>query len=146
MIKRDILIIEDNENEAMLIREAIKDTLIQNNAHVVHDASEAIKILNREDEYLTIPRPDLIFMDLRMPSFNGFEFLQIVKNDPALASIPVIVMTGSDEESDIAQAYKLMANCYIVKPTNFTKYKKVVSATSDFWIGIAKLPMKDEQP
>ena len=142
MAKRDILIIEDNESDAMLMREAIKETLMENNVMLVNDATEAVKLLNKKEKYAKAPRPDLILMDLRMPNFNGFEFLQIVKKDPRFASIPVIVMTGSDEETDIAQAYKLMANCYIVKPVNFVKYKRVVSVINDFWLGVAKLPPK----
>lgn len=143
MTKHDILIIEDNESDAILMEEAARETLMQNNIFVVNRASEGIKFLNQQEDYADKPRPDLIIMDLRMPDLNGFEFLQIAKQDPRFAHIPIIVLTGSDEDTDIAQAYKLMANCYIVKPVNFTKYKKVVSVINDFWLGVAKLPPKD---
>lgn len=142
MIKHDVLIIEDNKSDAMLMREAIKDTLMGNNIHILPGAIEAIKFLNQQEEFIDKPRPDLIIMDLRMPGFNGFEFLDIVKKDPRFSNIPVIVLTTSDEESDIAQSYKMMANCYIVKPVNFVKFKKVVSIINDFWLGVAKLPPK----
>lgn len=142
MAKRDILIIEDNESDALLMQEALKDSLMDNNLFFMPDATLAIRFLNKQDDYKDAPRPDLILMDLRMPNFNGFEFLEVIKKDPRFSSIPVIVMTGSDDNSDIAQAYKLMANCYIVKPVNFVKYKRVVSVINDFWLGVAKLPPK----
>lgn len=141
--KHDILIIEDNQSDAILMQEAIKETMMENNVTIMNEATEAIKYLNQKDEYANAPRPDLILMDLKMPSFNGFEFLQIIKKDPRFSAIPVIVLTGSDDETDITQAYKLMANCFVVKPVNFVKYKRVVSVINDFWLGIAKLPPKE---
>ncbi len=141
--KHDILIIEDNQSDAILMQEAIKETMMENKVTIMNEATEAIKYLNQKDEYANAPRPDLILMDLKMPSFNGFEFLQIIKKDPRFSAIPVIVLTGSDDETDITQAYKLMANCFVVKPVNFVKYKRVVSVINDFWLGIAKLPPKE---
>ena len=141
--KHDIMIIEDNESDAMLMREAIKDTLMSNSVYILPEATEAIKFLNKEGDYADKPRPDLILMDLKMPNFDGHEFLQIIKKDPRFSSIPVIVLTASDSNDDVTKSYKLMANCYIVKPVNFVKFKRVVSVINDFWLGVAKLPPKE---
>lgn len=136
----DILIVDDNESDTMLMEEAIKDTMMANSVHIVHDAAEAINYLNKKHQYENSPMPDLILLDLNMPEFTGKEFLKVIKNDPRFAAIPVIILTGSENPKDITDSYRLGANCYIVKPANFMRFKKVISIINDFWLGIAKLP------
>ncbi len=136
----NILIVDDSKSDTMLVEEAIKDTAIANSVHVVHDAAEALNFLNKKKPYKDAPRPDLILLDLKMPNFNGHEFLRVVKADPLFLQIPVIVLTTSDAPEDIAESYRLHANCLIKKPVNFMKFKKVINVINDFWIGIATLP------
>ncbi len=139
----DILIIDDSESDTLLMEEAIKDTMVNNNIYIVHEASEAIKFLNKKEKYKDAPRPDLILLDLKMPDFDGHELLRIIKKDPRFEFIPVIVLTTSSDPHDIAQSYKLLANCFIIKPVDFKKFKQIISVINDFWLGIARLPPKD---
>ncbi|MGH1399328.1 MAG: response regulator [Alphaproteobacteria bacterium] len=139
----DILIIDDNESDAMLMEEAVKDTVMANSIKIVHSAAEGIKYLNQAEEYENAPRPDLILLDLKMPEMDGHDFLKIIKNDPRFLHIPIIVLTTSSDNNDIAESYRLHANCYIVKPVNFTKFKAMVAVINEFWLGIAHLPPKD---
>jgi CheY-like chemotaxis protein len=138
----DILIIDDCKSDTMLMEEAIKSTSVASSVHVVHDAPSAIKFLNKKEAYADAPRPDLILLDIQMPDFDGHEFLRVVKTDPLFLSIPIIILTTSTEPEDIAECYRLHANCFIQKPVNFIKFKKVVSVITDFWFGIATLPPK----
>ncbi len=139
----DILIIDDSESDTTLMAEAINDATISNSVHVLHDASSAIDFLNNKDTYKDAPRPDLIFLDLKMPEFDGLEFLRVVKADPKLLQIPIIVLTASDTSEDVSESYLQHANCFIKKPANFMKFKKTVNVISDFWLGIATLPPKN---
>jgi len=139
----DILIIDDSESDTLLMREAIKETMLNNNIFIVHEAADAIKFLNKKDQFAGAPRPDLILLDLKMPDFDGHELLRVVKKDPRFEFIPVIVLTTSSDPHDIAESYKLLANCYIIKPVDFKKFKQIISVINDFWLGIARLPPKD---
>ncbi len=139
----DILIIDDSKSDTLLMEEAIKQTMLANNIYIVHEAGEGIKFLNKKDQYADMPRPDLILLDLKMPDFDGIEFLRVVKKDPRFEFIPIIVLTTSSDRSDIAQSYRNLANCFIVKPVNFVKFKQVISVINDFWLGIARLPPKN---
>lgn len=139
----DILIIEDDATDSLVLKEAMRDTAIAANITVVNHVDEALKFLNNKAPFGKAPRPDLILMDLKMPNLNGHDLLLMIKRDMRLKHIPVIVLTSSKKENDITESYKLQANCYIVKPTDFIKFKRVVSVINDFWLGIAKLPPKD---
>lgn len=141
----NILIIDDSESDTLLMTEAMKDAFLSNEVYTIHTAKNAIKFLNKEDEFEDYPRPDLILLDLKMPGLDGHEFLKIVKEDENLAHIPVIVLTSSNDKDDITQSYRLMANCYIVKPVNFKKFKQTVNVINDFWLGIARLPPQDTE-
>ncbi len=138
--KPNILIIDDSESDTILMEEAIKDTSIANNIFIVNDANDALKFLRGEAQYKSSPRPNLIILDLKMPDMDGHEFLSHVKTDDQLKSIPVIVLSTSSDPVDIRKCYELHANCYIEKPVNFMRFKKVISVINDFWLGIAHLP------
>lgn len=144
MQKADILIIEDSETDSVLMQEAIKDTIMANSVTAVSHVDEALGFLNHKPPFENAPRPDLIIMDLKMPHLDGHDLLLMIKRDMRFKHIPVIVLTSSDKDNDITESYKLQANCYIVKPDNFIKFKRIVSVINDFWLGIAKLPPKDE--
>ena len=138
--KPNILIIDDSESDTMLMEEAIKDTAIANSVHIINDSQDALKFIQRQGPYANAPQPNLILLDLKMPQLDGHEFLEIVKNDKTLNHIPIIVLSTSTDPVDIRKCYELNANCYIEKPVNFMRFKKVIGVINDFWLGITHLP------
>lgn len=138
--KPNILIIDDSESDTMLMEEAIKDTAIANSVHIINDSQDALKFIQRQGPYVNAPQPNLILLDLKMPQLDGHEFLEIVKGDKTLNHIPIIVLSTSTDPVDIRKCYELNANCYIEKPVNFMRFKKVIGVINDFWLGITHLP------
>jgi two-component system, chemotaxis family, response regulator Rcp1 len=136
----DILLVEDNEGDARLAREAMRDSKIRNTLHHVIDGEEAMAFLRKEDKYAAAPRPDLILLDLNLPKKDGRQVLAEIKVDEDLKRIPVVILTVSSAEEDILKAYNLHANCYITKPIDLTQFLKVVRSIEDFWLTIVKLP------
>jgi CheY-like chemotaxis protein len=136
----DILLVEDNLGDVRLIQEALKDEKLANTMHVVGDGVAALDFLYRRDTFETAPRPDLILMDLNLPRKNGHEVLELIKQEPLLRSIPVVILTSSHAKEDIDAAYQLHANCYITKPVEFMNYTMVVRAIEKFWFGVVTLP------
>lgn len=136
----EILLVEDSPSDAALAMEALHADGISN--HVVHveNGVEALEYLRGDWPYAGAPRPDIILLDLNMPRKDGREVLTELKTDPNFGTIPVIVLTTSHAERDIQQSYELHANCYIVKPMDFTKFTEVVGAMQTFWLSIATLP------
>ena len=131
-----ILIVEDNPGDARLAEEALTEGKISNKISVVQDGVEAISFLRDEDN----PRPDLIFLDLNLPIMNGKEVLAVIKKDPVLKRIPVIILTTSDADDDISSTYELQANCYITKPVGFDQFIEVIQSVENFWFSVVKLP------
>lgn len=140
-----VLLVEDNEGDARLAIEALKDGKIQNDLHHVKDGVEAMEYLNREGKYNTenAPRPDIVLLDLNMPRMDGREVLQEINKNSNLACIPVIVLTTSESEMDVIKSYSLHANCYISKPVDFNKFINVVRAIENYWFTIVSLPEID---
>ena len=136
----DILLVEDNPADARLTMEALREGVTATNLHHVRDGVDAMKFLRQELEYADAPRPDLILLDLNMPRKDGREVLAEIKDDPDLRQIPVIVMTSSEAEDDIAAAYSLHANCYIRKPVQLDQFLQIVDAIQQFWLTTVKLP------
>jgi CheY-like chemotaxis protein len=136
----EILLVEDNPGDVRLTREALKEGKIRNNLNVAGDGVEALRYLRREGQYAESTRPDLILLDLNLPKMDGREVLEAVKADPALRLIPVVVLTSSAAEQDIARAYDLHANCYVSKPVDLDQFIHVVKSIEDFWFSIVKLP------
>jgi chemotaxis family two-component system response regulator Rcp1 len=134
-----MLLVEDSPSDVRLIREALKSATGNVQMVVAHDGVEAINYLRRCQSAMN-GAPDLILLDLNLPRKSGHEVLAELKSDPDLKTIPVLVMTSSDDESDIEQAYNLNANCYIRKPGNFPEYERVVQAIEDFWLCTVTLP------
>jgi len=110
------------------------------NLHVVHDGASALNYLRRHTPYAEAVRPDLILLDLNLPKRNGREVLNEIKSDPALKAIPVIILTTSESDIDIATCYNLGANCYLTKPIGFQAFITVVHKIDDFWFSLVKLP------
>lgn len=141
----EILLVEDNEGDVRLTREALNEAKVRNNLAVVRDGQEALDYLRRPGpEGMKPPRPDLILLDLNLPKKDGREVLAELKTDPSLRRLPVVVLTTSSSEKDILESYDLHANCYITKPVDLDQFINVVTHIEDFWLTIVKLPNQDE--
>lgn len=136
----DILLVEDNAGDARLTVEALKESKVSNQIDVVKDGVEAIAYLRGQGQFTDAPRPDLILLDLNLPRKDGREVLAEIKEDPDLRRIPVVILTSSQAEQDIARAYDLHANCFITKPADLDQFLTVVRTIEDFWLTIVKLP------
>jgi len=138
-----ILIIDDNETDSMIMKEALGKVIMGNTITILDNATDAIDLLNLKGDFKQSKRPDLMLLDLGMPDFDGFEFLRVIKKDPRFIHIPVIILSASKDPKEIFKSYKLGANCFIHKPNNITKFKQIVAIINEFWLGIAHLPQKD---
>ena len=140
----DILLVEDNPGDVRLTQEAFKNGQIYNDLHVVNDGDEALAFLRNEGEYANAPTPDIVLLDLNLPRKNGDEVLAEVRADPDLARIPVIVLTSSEAQEDVAQSYELQANAYLTKPVDPSEFIEVVKSFKQFWLSVVRLPPGDE--
>jgi CheY-like chemotaxis protein len=136
----EILLVEDNPADTRLIIEVLKDFKIKNNLNVVTDGVNAMEYLNKEGEYHDFPTPDLILLDLNLPRKDGREVLNEIKHDERFMCIPVVILTTSNTQEDILNAYKSYANCFITKPVDFQQFMNVIHSIEDFWLKIVKLP------
>ena len=135
-----VLIVEDNQADVHLTVTALRDAIIAYEIHVVGDGEQAIGFLKREGAYASAPRPDLILLDLNLPKKDGFQLLAEMKVDPELKTVPVIVVSGSDRESDIARAYSLQVAAYLVKPLNVDDYFSAIRAVKELWFHMVAPP------
>ncbi|MDQ2949366.1 MAG: response regulator [Acidobacteriota bacterium] len=135
-----VLLVEDNPGDIRLTKEALKEGRVINSLSVVHDGVEAMDFLQRRGSYENAIRPDLILLDLNLPRKSGREVLEEIKSDPDLRRIPVMVLTTSNAEQDLTQAYNLHANCYITKPVDLDQFMTVVRSIEHFWFHIVTLP------
>jgi two-component system, chemotaxis family, response regulator Rcp1 len=136
----EILLVEDNLGDVRLVREVLRDSKLSLTLHHVPDGEEALAFLYRKDAYQTMSRPDLIMLDLNLPKKSGHEVLADIKANPDLRRIPVVVITSSQAEQDIAKTYDLQANCYVVKPIDFDQFAHVVRSIEQFWFMVVRLP------
>ena len=136
----EILFVEDNPGDVRLTQEALREAKMRVNVRVAWDGEEAIEYLRQEGPYADAPRPDLILLDLNLPRKSGREVLAEIKADRDLRSIPVVVLTSSKAEEDIAKTYNLHANCCVTKPADLDQFIRVVQSIESFWLTIVKLP------
>ncbi|GDY23392.1 response regulator [Verrucomicrobiota bacterium] len=136
----EILLVEDQPADARLTSEALKVGLVDSRLTVARDGLEAVDFLFHRGKFAGETRPHLILLDLNLPKKSGHEVLAEIKNDPNLRSIPVIILSSSQADTDIATAYQLHANCYVSKPIECDQYFQVVSAIKGFWGTVALLP------
>ena len=136
----EILLIDDDPVDVRLTTEQLAQGKLRNTVAWAKDGVEALAYLRREGEFADVRRPDLILLDLNMPRMDGHEFLAEVKNDPVLASIPIVVVTTSDEDADIVESYRLHANAYVTKPIGLEQMGAVVRAIEGFWFEVVRLP------
>ncbi len=142
----DILLVEDSPGDVRLTREALKEGRVANRLHVVGDGEEALAFLRREGTFGDVPSPGLILLDLNLPRLDGREVLRIMKSDPELRRIPVVVLTTSTSDSDVHQVYDLAGNCYIAKPVDFDRFLEVIRSIEDFWLTVVRLPSRSDPP
>jgi chemotaxis family two-component system response regulator Rcp1 len=136
----EVLLVEDSPGDVRLTQEALKDAKVHIDLRVAQDGIEAMAFLRREGRYSSVPRPDLILLDLNLPKKDGREVLQEIKESPALMSIPVVILTTSASDADILRSYMLHANCYITKPVDLKGFLTVVKSIDTFWFSVVKLP------
>jgi CheY-like chemotaxis protein len=134
----NILLVEDNEGDILLTKEAFEDSKIVNNIIAVRDGAKAISFfeaLTNNDEI-----PHLVLLDINLPKVNGHKVLMYIKNNEKYKTIPVIMLTTSSSEADIEKSYKNHANCYITKPIDLSDFMKAINKIEDFWINIVSIP------
>ncbi len=136
----EILLVEDSPTDVLMTREALAFNKVLNPLHCVEDGVAAMQYLRREGPYANARRPSVIILDLNLPKKSGREVLEEIKNDEDFKKIPVVILTTSQSEEDVAKSYGLHANCYIPKPVNFERFVEVVRSINEFWFCVAVLP------
>lgn len=121
------------------MKEALRDTSSNLSLQVAHEGEEALRYLLREPPFENARRPSLIFLDLNLPKGTSKELLRHIKSDPALRTIPVAVLTSSDADRDIREAYELYANCYLRKPVDLDSFIGIIRSAVAFWMDVARL-------
>ncbi|MFZ5619617.1 MAG: response regulator [Pseudomonadota bacterium] len=137
-----ILLVEDSPLDAELTIRALRDGKLANAVEWVKDGQQALDYLFHEGAYTArdMDPPQLVLLDLKMPRVSGIEVLRIVKADPRTRRIPVVIMTSSQEEQDIAQSYELGVNSYVVKPVDFTALTNIARQAGYYWLAINRTP------
>ena len=133
-----VMLIEDNVDHAELVIRTLEEHQIANNVRHFLDGQSALDYLFQRGEYSdlnTNPRPHVILLDLRLPRVDGIEVLKAIKEDDALKTIPVVVLTTSEAEKDVARAYYHHANSYLVKPVGFEEFRKLMDDLGFYWLG-----------
>jgi CheY-like chemotaxis protein len=140
MSEIDVLVVEDDEADALIIREAFEYYKIKNRLHVVTDGEQALRFLRRDPPYADAPRPGLILLDVNLPRRGGLEVLAELKADPALLMLPVVMLTSSRAEEDILRSYSLHANAYVSKPVDFEHFIDAIRQIDNFFLTLVHLP------
>ncbi len=136
----EILLVDDNDDDIVLLEESFRDSKFLNILHVVHDGEEALEYLRREGKYRTARTPGLVLLDINMPKMNGFEVLKSMKSDPLLRTIPVVMLTTSTRDEDIARSYDGGACSFVSKPVSFEKLKEVIKQFTLYWTLVSVVP------
>jgi len=136
----DVLLVEDDPGDVMLTRDSFEDCHLGLNLHVASDGEEALSFLHRAGEFAGVPRPALILLDLNLPRRGGLEVLAELKADDDLRAIPVVVLTTSQAEADIARSYELHANAYVIKPIDAAKFADAIKQIDEFFLILMRQP------
>ena len=139
----EILLVEDNPNDAELTMRAMKKLHLANKVFWVKDGEEALQFIFANGNYAerkSEPHPKVVLLDLKLPKVDGLEILRQIRADESTRFIPVVVLTSSQEEQDIVESYRLGVNSYIVKPVNFDKFFKTVSELGLYWLLLNEPP------
>ncbi len=139
---RPILLAEDNPNDVELVLTAFQGSRLGNHVVVARDGEEALDYLHARGAFAapSRPQPAVVLLDLKMPRVDGSEVLRQIRADPHLRTTPVVILTSSNEESDLARSYQLGANAYVVKPVDFDAFIKTVTELGFFWALLNELP------
>jgi CheY-like chemotaxis protein len=136
----DVLLVEDDEGDILMTREAFEFYKIRNPLHVVSDGERALQYVRRAGPFADAARPGLILLDINLPRLSGLEVLAELKADPELALIPVVMLTTSQAEEDILRSYRLHANAYVSKPVDFENFIDAIRQIDDFFMTLVQLP------
>jgi chemotaxis family two-component system response regulator Rcp1 len=140
VLNRDILIVEDNPADVRLMREALRTLEPPVTVHVTTDGDDALRFLKRQGNYSLAPRPRLVFLDFNLPKSSSRDTLRHIKADSELRLIPIAILTSSDSEKDITDAYELHANCYLTKAPDLDGFFQIIRWATYFWLDIATPP------
>jgi two-component system response regulator len=141
-----ILLVDDDPDCRMLIRDAIAECKVANQVFEVGDGQSALDFLQRKGEHADAPRPGLIYLDIEMPCMDGLQTLQRIKSDPELAEIPVVMMTGVCGEEQMQTAARYGANSYTLKPANAEQFLRTVLASTSYWLTVHQYPTRHLPP
>jgi CheY-like chemotaxis protein len=132
---KKILIAEDNQYDVELIMEVFTENNLSNNIMVVNDGQEALDYLYRQGKFAERQdgNPVVVLLDIKMPKLTGIDVLKVIKSDPDLKNLPVVMLTSSRDENDLVESYKLGVNGYVVKPVDIEQFIKAVSTLGLFW-------------
>ena len=136
----NVLLVEDDEGDVLMTREAFEFYKVRNPLHVVSDGEQALQFVRRTGPYTDAPRPGLILLDVNLPRVSGLEVLAELKQDPELSTIPVVMLTTSQADEDILRSYRLHANAYVSKPVDFDQFTAAIRQIDDFFLSLVQLP------
>lgn len=142
----NILLVEDNENDAELAQKALKKYESSISLKRVKDGEEALDFLFGSESYTTSQPaylPDFILLDLKLPRIDGLEVLKIIRENEQTSFLPVVMLTSSHEDKDMIESYKLGVNSYIIKPVDFDSFRKAMNHVGHYWLELNKQPYKD---
>jgi len=134
-----ILLVEDNPADVRLTQEVVREGPVNIALDVARDGEVAMQMLRRKGDYATLPRPDLILLDLNLPRKDGREVLVEIKSDPELRTIPVIMLTTSAAETDVLACYEAHANSFITKPIDLDEFSRVIEVIEEYWLRVVRL-------
>ena len=135
-----ILLVEDNPRDVRLVREALAEHALECEVLTASDGEQALRMLRREGEHARLPMPNLVLLDINLPVVNGLEVLEAIKKDARLRTIPVLMLSTSAADTDVARCYELHANSYLVKPADFDEFSQMLAQVHRFWLKTAQQP------
>ncbi|MCB0317554.1 MAG: response regulator [Bdellovibrionales bacterium] len=136
----NILLVEDDPGDVKLTKRILEKSKLHLTLHVVDDGEKAIDYLKKQGEHSEASTPDLVLLDINLPKKDGMEVLKEIREDSRLTHMPVVILTTSKDQEDIAKSYKLHANCFVTKPVDLSQFTKVVQSIENFWLTVVKLP------
>ena len=143
MLENPILLVEDSDDDYLMTKRAFDKASLKNEMIRVTTGDEALDFFYKQNQYHAALRPLIILLDLNLPGTDGKDVLKIAKADASLKTIPIVILTTSNDERDIEGCYRAGANTYIKKPVEFTGFLKTISSLKDFWLEVSLLPRLD---
>jgi CheY-like chemotaxis protein len=141
-----ILMIDDDEEDFILVKDALESKLVKVDLYWAQDGDEALEFLLRRGDYADAPVPNLILLDLQMPGKNGFEVLMDLKAQEALRKIPVVILTSSADEKHVARGYNIGASSFMLKPLSFDEMADAMQSLCEYWFALVQLPKSSAGP